>query len=122
MLPYRFPRPVRLGLYALAVAILFTICVLPQRDLPQPGLSDRVEHATAWFVLAATGYLLAPNRRIAIPVFALLFGVVIEILQGVMRLGRHADPLDLVADLVGVGVAVVAYYATRGVARAMGAA
>ena len=32
MLPYRFPRPVRLGLYALAVAILFVLCVLPTKD------------------------------------------------------------------------------------------
>ena len=119
MLPHRFPRPVRLGLYALAVAILFLICVLPQKDLPQPGVSDRVEHATAWFVLAATGYLLAPNRRIAIPVFALAFGLFIEGLQGVMGLGRHADPLDLVADLVGVSVAVAGFFATRGIARAI---
>lgn len=121
MLPHRFPRPVRLGLYALAVAILFTICVLPQKDLPQPGLSDRFEHATAWFVLTATGYILAPNRRIAIPVFALLFGVMIEILQGVMGLGRQADPLDVVADVVGVSVAVVGYIAARGIVRAVGA-
>ena len=54
--------------------------------------------------------------------FALGFGVAVEILQGVMGLGRHADPLDLVADLVGVSVAVASYYATRGVARAIGAA
>jgi VanZ family protein len=122
MLPYRFPRPLRLGLYALAVAILFTICVLPQKDLPQPGLGDRFEHATAWFVLAITGYVLAPNRKIAIPAFALGFGVLIEVLQGVMGLGRHADPLDLVADLVGVSVAVAVYFAGRGVARAAGMA
>lgn len=118
MLPHRFPRPIRLGLYGLAVAILLAICVLPSEDLPQPpGLSDRFEHATAWFVLTVSGYLLAPNRKIAIPVFALAFGVVIEGLQGVMGLGRHADPMDLVADLVGVGVGVAAYLATRGVAR-----
>jgi hypothetical protein len=121
MLPYRFPRPLRLGLYALAVAILLTICVLPSKDLPDPGTGDRFEHAAAWFVLVATGYLLAPARRIAIPVFALLFGVLIEILQGAMGLGRHADPLDLVADLAGVSVAVAAYFATRGVARVIDA-
>jgi VanZ family protein len=117
MLPYRFPRPVRLGLYALAVAILFTICVLPTRDLPDAGVGDRVEHATAWFVLTATGYLLAPNRRIAIPAFALAFGVMIEVLQGVMGLGRHADPLDLVADLVGVSIAVAGFLVVLGLSR-----
>jgi hypothetical protein len=122
MLPYRFPRPLRLGLYALAVAILFVICVVPSRDLPDPGVGDRVEHTAAWFVLVATGYLLAPNRRFAIPAFALAFGALIEGLQGTMGWGRHADPLDLVADLVGVSLAVMAYFATRGVARVIDAA
>lgn len=121
MLPHRFPRPVRLGLYALAVAILFAICVVPSQDLPDPGVGDRFEHAAAWFVLTATGYVLAPNRRLAIPAFALAFGVLIEALQGVMGLGRHADPLDLVADLVGVSAAVAGYVATRGIARAIAA-
>ena len=70
-------------------------------------------------MLTVTGYMLAPNRRIAIPVFALLFGLAIEGLQGAMNLGRHADPLDLVADLVGVSLGVAAYFATRRVARAV---
>jgi len=117
MLPYRFPRPVRLGLYALAVAILFVICVVPSQDLPDPGTGDRFEHAVAWFVLTATGHLLAPNRHRAIPLFALAFGLVIEVLQGTMNLGRHADPLDLVADLVGVSLAVAGFVATRQIAR-----
>lgn len=117
MLPYRFPRPVRLGLYALAVAILTVICVVPSQDLPDPGIGDRFEHAAAWFVLAATGYLLAPHRRIAIPAFALAFGLLIEGLQGTMGWGRHADPLDLVADLVGVSVAVLGYLATQRILR-----
>ena len=121
MLPYRFPRSVRLALYALAVVILFTICVLPSEDLPDPGTGDRFEHTAAWFVLTATGYLLAPKRWLAIPVFALVFGVLIEILQGTMGLGRHADPLDLVADAVGVGLAVAGYVAVRGVARVIDA-
>jgi len=121
MLPHRFPRPLRLGLYALAVSILFVICVVPSRDLPDPGVGDRFEHAAAWFVLAATGYALAPQRRIAIPAFALAFGVLIEGLQGIMGWGRHADPLDLVADLVGVSVAVFGYLATQRIARAVAA-
>lgn len=122
MLPYRFPRPVRLGLYALAVAILFVICVVPSRTLPDPGTGDRFEHAAAWFVLTTTGYLLAPNRRLAIPAFALAFGLVIEVLQGTMNLGRHADPLDVVADVVGVSTGVLAFLATRRAARVIDAA
>ena len=113
MLPYRFPRPVRLGLYALAVAILLVLCVLPTRDLPDPGTGDRFEHTAAWFVLTATGYLLAPNRKLAIPAFALAYGVFIEILQGLAGTGRHSDPLDFVADVQGVAIAVVLFITVR---------
>jgi len=108
VLPYRFPRPVRLGLYALAVAILFAICIAPSDKLPTSGAGDRFEHAAAWFVLTVTGYVLAPRRRLAIPAFALAFGLIIEGLQAVAPTGRHADPLDLVADVAGVAVGVAA--------------
>ena len=113
MLPYRFPRPVRLGLYGLAVLILLVLCVLPTRDLPDPGTGDRFEHTAAWFVLTATGYLLAPNRRFAIPAFALIYGVLIEVVQGLTPTGRHSDPLDFVADVQGVAIAVALYLIVR---------
>ena len=118
MLPYRFPRPVRLGLYALAAVILLVLCTLPSRDLPDPGTGDRFEHGAAWFVLTITGYLLAPNRRLAIPAFALAFGVFVEIWQAIIPTGRHADPKDFVADVVGVAIAVALAEGARGLVRA----
>jgi VanZ family protein len=113
MLPHRFPRPVRLGLYALAVLILFVLCVLPQRELPDAGLSDKSEHAISWFILTATGYLLAPKRRFAIPAFAVAFGVLIEVVQASMGLGRHGDVRDFAVDCIGVAVAMACYFGAR---------
>src|ERR1051325_457229 len=113
MPPCRFPSHVRLGLYALAVLILLVLCVLPNKDLPDPGTGDRFEHTAAWFILTVTGYVLAPNRRIAIPAFALVYGVAIEIIQGLTPTGRHSDPLDFVADVQGVALAVVLYVVAR---------
>jgi len=116
LLPSRFPRRVRLVLYALAVAILLVLCVLPNKDLPDPGAGDRFEHAAAWFVLTMTGYVLAPNRRLAIQAFAIAYGVFIEVLQGLAPTGRHSDPLDFVADLQGVALAVALMLLWRWVA------
>ena len=65
---------------------------------PIPGTGDRFEHTAAWFVLTLTGYVLAPNRRLAIPAFALAYGALIEVLQGAAGTGRHSDPADFVAD------------------------
>lgn len=119
--PAQFPRRVRLGLYALAALILMVLCALPRQDLPDPGTGDRIEHSVAWFVLTVTGYVLAPRRRIAIPAFALVYGVLIEVMQGLLPTGRVADPLDFVADSVGVAAGVFAYVVALLVLRAVDA-
>jgi VanZ family protein len=113
MVPSRFPRPIRLSLYALASAILLLLCVLPQDQLPDPGTGDKPEHAIAWFILTLTGYVLAPNRRWAIPAYALAFGVFIEILQATMGFGRHGDWRDFAVDTLGVAAAVAAFFGYR---------
>jgi len=118
MLPHRFPRPLRLALYALAAAILLALCLWPTEDLPETQTGDRVEHAIAWFVLTATGYALAPNRRLAIPAFALAFGLFVEVVQGLVPTGRHTDAFDLVYDALGVAVAASGFFALRRMARA----
>lgn len=106
MLPSQYPRPIRLGLYALASAGLLYLCLAPQDQLPQPpGLNDKVEHAVAWFVLAGLGYILAPRRRWAIPAYAVLLGAMVEVLQMLFGFGREGDVLDFAADLLGVTLA-----------------
>ena len=118
MLPHRFPRPARLGLYALAAAILLTLCLWPTENLPDTKTGDRIEHTIAWFVLTATGYALAPNRRLAIPAFALAYGLLVEIVQGLVPTGRHSDALDFAHDALGVALAVAGFLAVRRMARA----
>ncbi|MBJ7412277.1 MAG: VanZ family protein [Phenylobacterium sp.] len=113
MLPSRFPRRVRLGLYALAALILLVLCVTPSQDLPDPGTGDRFEHMAAWFVLTLAGFVLAPRRRLAIPAFALAYGALIEVLQAAMPFGRHGDPRDLLADAIGVALACLAWLVLR---------
>lgn len=113
MLPSRFPRPVRLALYALAVAILLAMCLAPTEDLPDPGTGDRFEHTAAWFILTLSGLILSPRRILAIPIFALIFGVIVEILQAATPFGRHGDPLDLAADIVGVTLASLLWFGVR---------
>jgi len=61
LLPYRWPRPIRLAAYALATMILLYMCFAPSNDLPKVNIWDKEEHAIAWFVLAATGLMLSPR-------------------------------------------------------------
>ena len=109
MMPYRFSRPVRLALFALAAAILLLLCILPSQDLPGAPGGDRTHHLIAWFILTTTGYVLAPNRRIAIPAFALAYGLVIEVTQRLAPTGRHGEWQDLLADAIGIAIAVAVF-------------
>ena len=105
----RLPRPLRLVLYALATAILLWLCLSPSDELPKVSLWDKYEHSVAWFVLTATGLLLSHHRPRAIAAFAIGLGAVVEILQATMGFGRDGDWRDLVADTLGVAVALAIY-------------
>ncbi|MCR5878163.1 VanZ family protein [Phenylobacterium sp. J367] len=114
MLPARLPRPLRLGAYAAAVAVLLWLCLAPTESLPQPeNLGDKSEHLIAWFVLTALGLALSPRRWRAIAGFALLLGLAIEVLQATLGFGRHGDWRDFVADAAGVLLALALFLPFR---------
>jgi VanZ family protein len=128
MLPHRLPRAVRIGLYAMAVSTLLYLCLKTNGSPPKPylapspgfqgiSLRDKGEHAIAWFVLTATGLILAPRRPRAIATFALAFGIFVEAAQGAMGLGRNAELLDLTADSLGIVAAFIGYFMARSARR-----
>ncbi|WP_304190300.1 VanZ family protein [Phenylobacterium aquaticum] len=109
MLLTNLPRRLRLSLYAAAVGVLLWLTLAPTDELPKVTLWDKAEHALAWFVLTALGLALSPRRPRAIVVFALVLGVMVEVLQGTMGVGRDADWRDVVADSAGVACAYGLY-------------
>lgn len=117
MSPANLPRPLRLALYAGAAAVLLALTLAPSKDLPSVNLWDKAEHAVAWMVLTGLGLILSPRRPRAIAGFALAFGALVEILQGLLPIGRDADILDLLADSVGVSAALLVYLLVRGAGR-----
>jgi VanZ family protein len=106
----KLPQGVRVAIYALACLILLYLTLAPGEDVPGEGLIwDKAEHAISWAVLTGAGLLLSTHRRWVIPVFAFIFGAVIEVLQATMGLGRDGDWHDLAADTVGIAVAWVVW-------------
>lgn len=94
-----------LGLWGLAMAVVVTVCLLPNADLPQlPRNSDKIEHALAFFVLAAAAVQLFATRRALLRAAAwlVMLGVGIEFAQLAFTSDRAADPLDALADTFGV--------------------
>jgi VanZ family protein len=96
--------------------ILFTATTLPGKDLPDLGISDKIEHFGAFFILAVLlnlaliyqrkSYFLFKNSSIATIVITLSYGAIDEIHQLFIS-GRSADIRDWLADSTGVIVGIL---------------
>jgi len=113
----RLPLAPRLVLYAVAAGVLLYLCLAPSKDLPSVNVWDKAEHALSWAVLAGAGLILFPRHPGRIAVFALVFGGVVEVLQGKLPFGRDMDWADVVADAVGVAASLALYALMRQVRR-----
>lgn len=65
-----------------------------------------VRRQQAWPWLRRRGYLAVFGASVA-------FGLLIELLQTVMHMGRHGEWSDALSDAIGVGVGLLCAYATR---------
>ncbi len=85
-------------------AAVIAVCLIPPPQLNLPQNSDKVEHFLAYFLLAGSAVQLFATRR-ALCVVALgllLMGVGIEWMQGALTSNRMADPMDVLANSIGV--------------------
>ena len=103
--PLRHPKSWSM-LWWLAVLIVLAVCLMPSPDLPElPHNGDKLEHALAFFLLAASAVQLYVRPRLrAVAIGLLLFGAAIEVAQGLLTVDRSADPFDLLADAVGIAL------------------
>jgi hypothetical protein len=57
-----------LGLWLLAIAMVIGVCLMPGADLPpMPRNIDKIEHALAFFILAASAVQLFKPGRALLP-------------------------------------------------------
>ncbi len=104
MLLHRFAGVVR-ALFWAAATFAFVMASLPKPpQLPgDPG--DKVQHIIAFAVLALLarlGWLNVSGWRLLAGLSA--FGALIELVQAIPALGRHADWIDWAADTVAAGL------------------
>lgn len=95
-----------MGLWALAVLIVWAGCLMPLPELPSVPANDKWQHFAAYFLLAASGVQLWRGRPalIRLALGLLLMGAAIEVAQGSFTAARQADPGDLLANALGVAV------------------
>ena len=96
---------------------IFTLTHLPAKDLPKVEVNDKVEHATAYFVLATLLYLAIRLFRPFkyLPLLVLLacaaYGALDEYLQYALPIYRDASVWDWCADVTGTAIGVMVAWA-----------
>ena len=110
----RFPRLWWAAGWALVLFILVST-LEPPRYVPDLHVSDKLEHAGAFFLLTVWFCGLIERRYYLLVAAAMLaLGGFIELAQGAMGWGRDEDVWDFVADTKGVIAALVCVYAGMG--------
>ena len=106
--PRPSPRRIARILFLLAALAISILSLLPQRDLPKVGVSDKVEHLVSYFVLAILGSLAFRGWRSLLLLFVALcaMGGLIELLQAFSP-GRSPDVIDALADGAGAAAGVL---------------
>jgi len=108
--PLRHPR-FWLVMWCVAVLSVIVVCLIPPPPLALPQNSDKVEHFLAYFLLAASAVQIYQRRAALVwaAVGLVALGIGIEFAQGALTVNRMADPMDALANSVGVlaGMAIV---------------
>ena len=108
------PRPVRLAVFGLAVAVILYLTLAPNQDVPGSGaIWDKAAHALAFGLLAIVGLLMSTHRRGLVLLAVLALGAGIEMAQAAMPFGRSGDARDFLADAVGVAAGAALWALAR---------
>lgn len=101
--PLRRPR-VWMALWALAVLVVIVACLIPPPPIPLPENGDKGEHFLAYFILAGSAVQLFRRGRplLWVALGLVLMGIGIEFAQGALTSNRSADPMDAIANTIGV--------------------
>ena len=106
-------------MYTIALAV---VCLIKINNLPEIGVSfaDKIFHLLAYSVLAflwfsSLFYTLNLEKNKALlyaALFSVIFGIIIEILQGVLTKFRSADFYDVMANTLGVFLTAMIIFIT----------
>jgi VanZ family protein len=127
----RFRKALRLALLLGYVGVLLWLSLAPRLPrIPIAVLSwDKLHHAAAYFVLTLlVCWALAPTaaarRRVQLAafLFAVLFGGLMEVAQGLLSSVRSASLLDMLANTIGALAALPAVHFLLGPRRGKTAA
>lgn len=98
---------------AICYSIVLTIfSLIAIKQLPKLGSNydDKIFHVFAYSVFVLIWYLAlhskkARNQIFIIALCSIIYGIILEVLQGQVTLERHLDLFDILANCIGVAIA-----------------
>src|SRR5690349_5193767 len=114
MLPLRLPRFwVSLGWAFVSLALIFSL--VPNGIPGTQDVNDKVLHVVGYCALTLWFAGIYPRSRYMLIGAAFLgMGILVEVLQGAMAVGRMAEVRDVYADALGISLALLLAYAALG--------
>ncbi|UAK25351.1 VanZ family protein [Sphingomonas nostoxanthinifaciens] len=101
-------RRICIILFWLAVIVAYVAAILPQREAPHLGYSDKVDHMAAFFTITVLARLGYPERAVPLVFIAMAaFGGFIELSQAVPIVHRDAEWADWFADMAASVVGLI---------------
>ena len=99
----------------LYIGIIVALSLLPANNFPKvplfPG-ADKVVHAAMYFMFAVILLWAFHGRKISrwkLYGFIISWGIIMEIVQNLMDLGRHFSLLDILANITGAFLGIIAF-------------
>jgi VanZ family protein len=107
-------RRLAMVLFVLAVCVTLVLSLLPPSQLPAGSVNDKLAHAVTHAALAML-WLFGRRRPQLLPAFVGLglLGLLVEGLQSLTGY-RHAEVLDVVANLAGTASGCLLWYLAIG--------
>jgi len=114
---FSIPQWLRITLSLVYLTIIAFLSLLPPNDFPEiplfPG-ADKVVHTCMYLGLTwlACWSMHAEVKRVwyyLIILFSISWGVVMEIFQYIMHMGRSFDPYDIAGNSIGTLIGVLIY-------------
>lgn len=111
--------------WALPIAVLYTIALtvaslINMGGVPELGSSmdDKLYHTFAYAILQLVLYNYTSTTQVKNKIalsagLSILYGIIIEVFQQLFTATRVLDPLDVMANAIGVAIGILAIFLAR---------
>jgi VanZ family protein len=102
------------SLFWVEVAFVTFLALVPSPSIPTAFIFwDKAQHTLAYTALSISGYFAFPKGLKHVFIGLIIHGACIEVIQSTLTTTRFGEPLDVVANSIGVLIGLVAFFATQ---------